>query len=226
MADKGDSVRENLLGLGIIILFVGVVVFSFSNRVVREEQYVPVNTVRNLPYGEWKVTAYFEEGETIFVGFRGPNLEGVPNGERWAAEMWANITDPNGGNTTILMRFRLRGQTPELNVTVQAKSDGLTVDEPAGDFNDSPLNIGGVTVYSGNYTVYMYTYGVAMAEYYYSPSGDLPRLEFLKVVMNIEYPQRGFLPLGAGCIIVGVSLFLLAMRSSKRSKLQRRKAGK
>lgn len=214
-------------------MFVGVVVFSFSNRVVREELWVPVNTVRKLPYGEWKVTAYFEEGETIFVGFRGPNLEGVPNGERWAAEMWANITDPNGGNTTILMRFRLRGQTPELNVTVQAKSDGLTVDEPAGDFNDSPLNIGGVTVYSGNYTVYMYTGGktlpaqIVMAKYYYpTPPGEMPRLEFLKVVMNIEYPQRGFLPVGVGCIIVGVSLFLLATRSSKQSKSKRRKAEK
>lgn len=218
--------RKALLSLGIVILFVGVIIFSVSNQHMSalESNRVEGSRAEKLPYGEWKTSVLLGKDERIFVTFGGPNLVGVPNGgDIVTGTMWINITDPEGGNTTFKLEFK-DPDFPQLNLTIETRSDGLVVDDSAlGDFNDSPEDLGGITVGEGNYTATAYTWGLVMAKYYYPDEGVLPYIEFWILVEQIDYPNSGFLPVGAILIIAGVSLSVWASRSSESSSKRRSK---
>lgn len=216
--------RKDRLALGIIILFIGVIVFSMSSQVEETRETQRVGDVeRNLPYGEWLIERPFEKGDELFVAFRGPKLEGVPD-HQVPPTVWVNITDPNDGNVTFRLSFRINiiTRSPELNVTLESRSDGLVVDDSdLGDFNDSPEDVGGVAGYDGNYTAYVYTFGVEMAGYYYEDA-ILPFLEFWKIVVQRDYPNRNILPVASALIVGGVLFSIWAARSSQYSGPRRK----
>ena len=99
--------RKTLLGLGILVLFGGILAFSVANLPSPPERVYETIGDReiDLPYGDWKIERTLNQSQHVFVAFRGPNLgdEGpLPD----APQLWFNITDPNGGNTTLRADFR------------------------------------------------------------------------------------------------------------------------
>ena len=214
--------RRTLLGLGIIILFAGLIVFSISNRFTETYESVCIeeSIAEDLPYGEWKTSAHFEKGERFILTFPGPKLEGVPN----HVELVLNITDPEGGNTTLKIDFRMKTAGPELNITVKSKSENLEIDDSDfGDFNDSPEDFGGLVLLDGYYSAFLHAYGRSVAEYYYPPNATLPHMEFWKYATIRTYPYSQLLPVGGRLIIAALLLSVWAVRSSQQTRRSKRK---
>ena len=217
--------RKIPLSVGCIILFAGIIIFSSANYAIETPENQLAERVKDLPYGQWKISKQFDRGEKIFVAFAGPKLIDIPNGVPAIATIWINITDPTGGNTTLRADFRVNLVTknPELNITLESESEGLIVDKSKlGTSNDSPENLGGETQHDGNYTAYVYTYGIAMARYYYPPNADLPRLDLWRIVLKKEYSFGNLLPVGVALIVGGAFLSIWAA-STKQSYKSRRK---
>lgn len=214
--------RSTPLSFGIIILFVGLVVFSISNQFTETFESVRVkeSNAEDLPYGEWKTSAHFERGERFWLRFSGPKLEGVPN----HVELVINITDPEGGNTTLKVNFRMKTAGPELNVTVKSKSESLEVDDSDfGDFSDSPEDFGGLALLDGNYSASIDAYSPYVAGYYYPPNATLPYMEFWKRVPIRTYGNSQWLPVGGALIIAGLLLSVWAVKSPRQTRRSKRK---
>jgi hypothetical protein len=217
-------VRKISLGVGVILMLAGVVVVSVTSQLSGQTEYQRVIRVEDLPYGAWHVAADFRAGERFFVGFQGPNLEMVPDGEMI---LFINITDPTGGNTTLRIHVRLGIITkrPEFNITVKATSDGLEAPQPRGAYNDSPIDFGGVAKTDGNYAVHVYTYSQPYATYYYPPDAELPRLELYRVANMtpplVQYAVAG----GAAVSLVGLALSVWAAkkRTPRPKRTERRR---
>ena len=209
---QGDLVRTIPLGVGIALLLVGVIVIAVASQLSGQTDYQRVARVEDLPYGEWYVTAEFRARERFFVGFPMPNLEGVPDGEM---VLYVNITDPTGGNTTLRIHERVGivSEMPEFNVTVEATSSGLDAPQPLGNYNDGPIDFGGVAERDGLHTVHAYMYGQPYATLFYPPDGELSRLELYKEVSMtppfVQYAVAG----GGATSLIGVLLFVWAAKS-------------
>lgn len=192
--------KKALLGLGIILLFIGIVTLSMSYSVEESEKNLLVKREEDLPVGEWRISARYNQSENLLVFFRPPKREGIPDS---AAIIDVNITDPEGGNTTFRVVFWKNGDT-DINLT--SNDGGLAVPDPLE-------GVGGTTKYEGLYTVYAYTY---LPLYYYPPNGTLPSFELYKVVVERKYPYHGFLPVSVGLIAAGAILSIWGTKSSKK----------
>ena len=204
--------RTVALGVGIALLLVGVIVIAVASQLSGQTEYQRVARGEDLPYGEWHVAAEFRTRERFFVGFPMPNLEGVPDGEM---VLFINITDPTGGNTTLRIHVGVGiiSKMPEFNVTVLATSDGLEAPRPIGDYNDAPIDFGGVAKRDGLYVVCAYMYGQAYGTLFYPPDAELSRLELYKEVSMtppfVQYAVAG----GGATSLFGVLLFVWAAKS-------------
>lgn len=197
--------RRAPLALGVVLLFVGAVVFSESNRAVKLPPLVDTVAERlELPIGEWEVSANFNESERLLVDFPPPSQdEIIPNGDM-IFEVY--IFDPEGGNTSFRVAFSTRG---DVDVNLTGNDGGLVISEPVTEAI-------GTTRYRGSYTAKVYT-DEYLAAYYYPPSGNLTWLRLNRVVERVNYPSIGYLPVGVGLIIGGAVLSGWGARSSKRS---------
>lgn len=206
--NSGDFVRKSLIGLGIILLFVGVVISSEYNSAVEEPpEDKLVKEVNNLPVGKWEISAQFNKSEKLTVFFSTPDLENVPAFTRF----YASIVDPMGGRTNFTIDFSKKPSGLDVNFNVTSNDGGLIVDKPIE-------GIVGVTSYNGLYTVHIYTLFTSL---YYPPDGTLPSLDLYKVVKKTDYPYRNILPIGIGLILVGVSLSVWAAKYSSKSRKKR-----
>lgn len=219
--------RKVALGIGITLLLVGVVVISIAGQVTGQTDYqlvVPPGRLRDLPYGDWYIAAEFAAGTRFFVGFEGPDMEGVhPD----TTILYVNITDPTGGNTTLMIDVRVNIVTkiPEFNITVRATSDGLEAPQPQGGHNDSPIDFGGVARREGLYRVQVYMYSQPYASYYYPPDGELRYLE-LHEVANVTPPFVQYAVAGGAAVSltgVGLSVWAAKSRPSKPKRGRRRR---
>ena len=197
--------RTAPLALGVVLLFVGAVVFSESNRVVKLTPTVKTVAERlELPVGEWEISADFNESERLLVDFPPPSQEEIiPNGDM-IFEVY--VVDPEGGNTSFRVAFSRKG---DVDVNLMGNDGGLVVVEPVTEAI-------GTTQHGGSYTAKVYT-DEYLAAYYYPPSGDLPWLHLKKVVERVDHPSIGYLPVGVGLIIGGAVLSGWGARSSRRS---------
>jgi len=200
-----DSMRKVPLALGVMLLFVGAVVFSESNRAVKLTPTVKTVAERlELPVGEWEISAYFNESERLLVDFPPPSQEEIiPNGDMIFEVC---VVDPEGGNTSFRVAFSTRG---DVNVNLTGNDGGLVVSEPVTEAI-------GTTQHRGSYTAKVHT-DEYLAAYYYPPSGNLTWLHLNKVVERVNYPSIGYLPVGVGLIIGGAVLSGWGARSSRRS---------
>jgi hypothetical protein len=220
---QGDLVRRIPLGIGVALVLVGVIIVTVASQLTGQTEYQRVAGPReDLPYGEWSIAAEFRAGTRFFVGFAGPELEGVPDGE---PILFINITDPTGGNTTLRIHVRTNIVTkyPGFNITVVATSDGFDAPQPTGNYNDAPIDFGGVTKIDGSHTAYMYTYSQALASFYYPPDAELPRLELYEIV-NMTPPVVQYAVVGGAAVsLIGVVLSVWAAKSQKRPKRGRQR---
>jgi len=217
--------RRTPLSFCIIILFAGLIVFSISNRFDETYESVSVeeSNAEDLPYGEWKTSVHFEKGEMIYVDFYPPNLAMVPNGDQISGTVMINITDPEGGDATF--RMDLKGsERPRINITLKSEAEGLEVDDSLfGDFNDSSVNIGGVTSLEGVYSVCIYVFGPGIAEFYYPPDATLPFMMFWRLVPIRTYPNSQLLPVGGILIVAGLLGSVWAVMSPRQTQRSKRK---
>lgn len=194
--------RKTVLGLGVLILLAGAIVFSSSNQFLESPENQMVNRRQELPYGSWSISTYCSEGEKLLVQFTRPQVGAYPDDPK----MIVNITDPYRGNTTFQVIFIITELTGRAEISLLDEGEGMIVENPE-------FEVGGVTVYDGNYTVYVYTEAKALARLYYDDA-VLPNLQLFKVYITREYPNRAFLPVGVGLLIAGLALLVWSVKSS------------
>lgn len=196
------STRKTVLSLGVLILLTGAIVFSFSNQSLESPSNQPVNSRQELPYGNWSISTYCSEGEKLLVQFSRPQEGAYPDDPK----LNVNITDPHGGNTTFQVIFIIQPLAGSAEISLLDEGEGMMVENPE-------LEVGGVTVYDGNYTAHVYTEAKALAGMYYDDA-VLPNLQLFKVYVTREYPNQVFLPVGVGLVIAGLALLVWSVKSS------------
>lgn len=196
-------IRKTELALGIVLMFVGVILFSSSNlslaKVSSRDEVV-------LPRGvnQWNLTCSFNEGEKIRLEVPTP-----PEGPMLLGGFNVSIVNPRGNETIfyyeILSDFFY-------NVSVLKNEGGLEVEEGS-------TILGGTTNYAGNYTAYVNE--VAMLWYKGPPSV----LTFYKTVEDkqVEFPYQNLLPLGLALFFIGLGLLLWAVAFRKTRVSRKRK---
>lgn len=198
------GVRKTELGLGILLMFVGVILFSSSNlslvEVTSRDEVV-------LPRGvnQWNLTCSFNEGEKIRLDISAP-----PEGPTLLGGFNVSIVDPIGNETIFYYEFLSDGSH---NVSVLKNEGGLEVEEGS-------TILGGTTNYVGNYTAYV---DEIVAYFWYK--GPLSLLTFYRAVEDkqVEFPYRNLLPLGLAFLLIGLGLFVWAVAFRKTRTSRKRK---
>jgi len=200
--------RETLFGVGMILLFVGIIVLPMSLQATRSEENHFVADREHLVFPDWTVSAQFNESEELLIYFSPPALEGIPEptGERF---MFVDVVDPHGGNTTFNVTFT----KTSFEVRLDSNDGGLEVDLPP---IPGPADIGGTTRYSGEYTVLVRPIVANVAPLYYPNSSSMRRLEIYKVTEKIDYPNVWALPVAVSLAAIGIISIVCGARSPKR----------
>lgn len=194
--------RKRLFALGIIFIFAGIIVSSYSNRSV-EVKSVNTPSVCTV-YGKWNITGYFDKDDRLFLDIPSPKpgFFGVQYGS-----FNISIVAQNGEKTVFLYDF----SDGSVKVHVISNEGSLIVNK-----SSTLIYVTGVTAFSGNYTAYvdrsaMILYGGKPPEY----------LTLRKVIeeITVEHPYSNFLPIGLSLIFSGVALLILSFRKSARVKV-------
>lgn len=191
--------RKRFLAFGIILLFVGILVFLSCNSPTERtivSQVAP-------PEKQWNVTAYFNKYEKMIVNLGVPP-EFHPDG---LTNVTVTIVDPSGGKSVFLATYH-SSTWGYIKYTLNSSDNGLDVDDPT-------TSIGGVCNYSGNYTVQV------DEQFSYLYDGA-PQISLSKEIVEKEYPYRSILPVGIAIIIVGTSVSIWSAKSSKLAQRSRR----
>lgn len=200
--------QKTLLGLGVILLLVGVIVSSYASTTIEASDFILINETTRNSEMPWEVPGNFSKGEKLLVDVSPP---------RWGEEIIANgdtaivdveIFDPYDNLTEFRIIFKERLYP---NFTLRSEANGLIVKNPSGE-------VGGVTVYDGEYRVHV----VELAAVYYNMSAPHYIRIYEEIVQN-EYPQQSYLPIGIISVVSGVILSVWSLRSSKQARRIRKK---
>jgi hypothetical protein len=190
--------RKMVFSFGVIVLFVGVIVFSISGSFVEKSSLQLVDDVEE----EWEVSGDFTKGEKLLVMFPPPDWEGiVMNGKEAFVDV--EIFDPNDATIKFNVTFIKAGGA---TIQLESNAGGLVVDEPIGQ-------VGGLTVYDGLYRAHI----DERAVYVYN-MGPIPWIKLYRDVGEKEYPHRVFMPVGIVLIIAGILLSIYSVIRSKRMR--------
>jgi len=200
-------VKRIFMGLGVIILFAGVIIFSLSNSPpVEKEDVVLIEELRET----FDISGNFDKGEKLLVFFHAPNWDGpYPIPDPDSAIVDVDVLDPFDNKTEFRIQFNRR-QNPELWLRSN-DTGGLDVTLPLE-------GVVGVTKYTGEYKAHI----IEKAAMYYNFSPP-PVLRLFKVVMEVDYPYRNYLPVGAGLAVVGVAVTVWGARAPESVKKTARK---
>ena len=204
------------MGLGVILLFAGIIVLPLSmQQTTTSQNYRIAWNDEPLVYPNWTLSAELNESDNMFVYFSRPNTgeQGwIPNGGE--VPMFVEIIDPVGGNTTFNITFTRTSFT----CVVDRNDGGLVIQNPQGmELRD----IGGKTLYGGEYTVRVYTFQGNVI-YYYPNNATMEVLEIGTVIVSTGYPYIAALPVSLSLVTVGMVLTAWGARSPKRRTRPRR----
>jgi len=193
--------RTKFFGLGIILIFAGIIVSSYSNMAFEVKT---VQTPGVTVYNKWNVTRYFTKGETLILDIPPPKpnlFGGVPYGG-----FNISIVAQNGKETVFWYEF----SDGTVKVKVKSNDGALIVNE-----SSSMMYVTGVTAFSGNYTAYVDK--SAMVFYNRGPPSYLTLKSMIEKT-SLEYPYRDLLPVGILIMAFGSILIFLSFREPKRAK--------
>jgi hypothetical protein len=206
--------KETVLGLGVILLFTGIIVLPWSIQATTTPDPITLASEQDLVYPDWSISGRLNQSDVMAVYFTAPSYENIPEptGERY---MFVNVTDPQGGTTVFNITFTkksfFRGVT--------SNDGGLIIDNP--NFTEY-LDIGGTARYTGLYTVKVYPIVDTMVQYYYPHDGELQVLQVVKIVVRTDYPYIVALPVSASLVVVGLALTAWGARRPKRRTRSKR----
>lgn len=184
-------------------MFVGIIVFSISNKPVEKTDLVLLDDVKK----EWDVSGNFSKGEKLLVMFPPVDWDGiVMNGKEAIVDV--EVFDPYNDMTKFRITFERQGGA---SIELKSSEGGLIVEEPIEE-------VGGLTVYDGLYRAHV----DERAVYVYN-MGPIPWIKLYNDVGKKEYPNRVFMPVGIVLIIVGVSLSVYSAIEPKRTRRPQRK---
>jgi hypothetical protein len=196
-------VNRLLVGIGLVLIFFGVIVASASNTSKdRTPQYVII-AGGNVP---WETHGGpYESGVNLLVYFGTPP-ETLPD-LTFDVEIWP---DSHYDNKTVfgIQYIPMLGRRI-VNVSLSSNDGGLAV-------SNQIQEIGGIVNYAGNYWVNITTR--------WSGWDPPPKPELRLEVVEKEYPYRFILPVGAGLGAVGASSLILGATSvNRKSQIKKKK---
>ncbi|MCW4052800.1 MAG: hypothetical protein NWE78_06305 [Candidatus Bathyarchaeota archaeon] len=196
--------KRNFLGFGIILLFVGVILFSYFNTPpVEIEEPKLLEKLEN----SFDVSAEFNKSQKLLVLFGAPRWDLYPIPDPTTAIVDVDVYDPYGNKTEFRVQF-YKKQSPEL---------WLRSNDTGGLEVSSPLEgIVGITKYSGEYRAHI----KEEAAMFYN-SAPPPTLSIFFMSIELEYPNRGFLYLGIAFVAIGFVVSVWSARSPDRKTLRR-----
>jgi len=200
--ESGGLVKRVFMGLGVIMLFVGVIMFSVSNfPPVEKEDVVLIEELLET----FDISGNFDKGEKLLVFFHAPNWGGpYPIPDPDSAIVDVDVLDPFDNKTEFRIQFNRRAN-PELWLRSN-DTGGLDITQPLE-------GIVGVTKYAGEYKAHI----KELAAIYYN-SAPPPVLRLYKVLVDMVYPYRNYLPVGVGLVVVGVAVTVWGARASESVK--------
>lgn len=199
-------VKQNSLGLGIILLFVGVLLFSYFFNTPPVEVERP--TLLDEQYSSFDVSAEFNQSQELLVFFHAPRWDEYPIPDPDTAIVDVDILDPYGNKTEFRVQFSKR-DNPEIWLRSN-DTGGLEVSLPLE-------GIVGITKYAGEYRAHI----DEKAAMFYN-SAPPPVLRIFTVSVELEYLYSGYLFLGVGLMASGVVVSVWSARSPDRKAVRKR----
>jgi hypothetical protein len=197
-------VKRNFLGFGIILLFIGVILFSYFNTPpVKVER----PTLLGEEYSSFDVSAEFNQSQKLLVFFHAPRWDDYPIPDPDTAVVDVDIYDPYENKTAFRVQFFKRAN-PEISLRSN-DTGGLEVSLPL----EGPV---GITKYAGEYRAHI----DEKAAMFYN-SAPPPVLRIFAMSVALEYPYIGYLFLGVGLMASGVVVSVWSARSPPRKAAKR-----
>jgi hypothetical protein len=216
-----ETMRRAWFAIGLAFVLLGIILAANAQQTVLEDKIESVKLASVT--AESSVSANMQKGDKMVVEIR--------SGVDWPDDplevdehlypgygilvVTLNITDPTGNATTydiIYGRLEDRRAVAFLNITITHQGGLNTTGLYKKELNMYE-GIGGVTMYSGTYTV------TVPQNWIYPPKESPPAaLEIYKgtIVKATKYPYMYYLPSGMVLGAVGVVASVLALRSPKR----------
>lgn len=196
--------KRNFLGFGIILLFIGVILFSYFNTPpVKVER----PTLLGEEYSSFDVSAEFNQSQKLLVFFHAPRWDDYPIPDPDTAIVDVDIYDPYENKTAFRVQFFKRAN-PEISLRSN-DTGGLEVSLPL----EGPV---GITKYAGEYRAHI----DEKAAMFYN-SAPPPVLRIFAMSVALEYPYIGYLFLGVGLMASGVVVSVWSARSPPRKAAKR-----
>lgn len=209
--------RKNLLGVGLLLIFVGFCLWGASfEKDVREVD----EPAGELSKKDWAAYGNFSEGDIMYISMtQGLNwaelVDPEPPGYKW---VYLNLSDPNNGYILFEVEYVKRAQTetgPPLNPTYVRieKNDSECLHllwENRTNFSGGVFIVGEVLV-GGEYKVEVVDFS--------PPAGDEDppsSLQLRRKWLRYLYPYSFLLYLGIAIIILGLLMVTFAVYSKKR----------
>ena len=196
--------REAVLGLGVIMIFAGVMVLPVSIQSFPEIRTELRVEREFLVFPDWVISAWFNRSQQLAVFFSDPTRPGEDTIPDDSSIIFVNITDPTGGVT----KFNITFYRTTVEVYMESNDGGLLVEDP------SSQGVGGIAQYDGEYTARVYTW-VGVVPYYYADN-TMRRLRLYEVIEMNKFPYIIGLPAAAALIAGGGMLVVWSARSPKR----------
>jgi hypothetical protein len=209
--------RKAILGIGLLLLFTGIIISLAYNFQVEKVKATPGEQA-GLSVYKYNVTGFFNaktfsNGKLVYM--EKLYLELPPTKEYFTPIPFnVSIYAPDGSETVFRVNIIGDPQFYYYEWTLLKNDGGLEVEIIGGE----AASLGGNVTQTGNYTAQL---DIA-AKFIY---GDPPsRLILFKEIWEfyIDYPYRSFLPVGVVLIFAGVGLSIFAMRTQKVSQIKKR----
>lgn len=222
--------KKLLLVVGIVILFTGFILTSYSYK---SEQTITSEQIAHVT-NAWSLSANLTKDDKMLVGILpGTNWIQSPFDDSGISGLGylycsVNVSDPSGSAAWFALTWAYYPQQPLApislwNISQEGESDGLDTSTLYRPNSTVPYEgIGGITTKSGLYTVKVY--GIYPPLQGTEETRDPPSdLEIRKGLSYTGYPYMSFLPIGIVFAVVGSMVVIFGLSRGAKKKLVKTK---